>query len=107
MSVTAMKTLAATLLVFAVSAAAAADHVVVLKHKGFAPDTLRVKVGDAVEFRNEDVVGHEVFAESQAKKFDIETAPGESRKVVFDKTGKVEVGCSLHDGMQLTIKVGN
>ena len=101
-----MKGLVAALLLLGSAHVLAADHVVVLKKKVFSPESISVKVGDSVEFRNDDPVEHAVASQSEAKSFDFDPLPpGESRKVTFDKPGTVEVGCSMHDGMHLTILV--
>jgi plastocyanin len=95
------------LLILAAPIALAANHEVLLKGKAFEPESLSVKVGDSVEFRNADPVEHDVLSQSSAKTFDLDSVPpGESRKVTFDKPGTIEVECSMHDGMHLTIQVG-
>lgn len=86
--------------------AVAADHVVVLKKRAFEPETISIKVGDNLVFRNDDPIDHNVSSQSAAKVFEIETlAPGQSQKVAFDKAGTVEIGCSMHDAMHLTIQI--
>ena len=87
-------------------AAKAADTVVIQKDKAFSPVTLKVKVGDSVEFRNEDTIFHNVFSLSDVKSFDLGSYPkGQSRKVTFDKPGVVEVECAIHPQMHLKIEV--
>jgi plastocyanin len=84
----------------------AADHLVLLKQKAFEPEFVNVKVGDSVEFRNVDPFDHTVASQSAVKAFDFDPLPpGQSRKVTFDKAGKVEVDCGLHSSMHLTIQV--
>jgi plastocyanin len=94
------------LLILVGPVALAANHEVALKGKAFEPETLNVKVGDSVEFRNADPVEHDVLSQSKAKTFDLDSVPpGESRKVSFDQPGTIEVECSLHSNMHLTIQV--
>ena len=89
-----------------VTLAFAAEHVVDQKDKQFSKKTLKIKVGDAVVFRNSDAVAHNVFSLSDTKSFDLGSYPqGQSKTVVFDKPGKVEVECSIHPNMQLLIEV--
>ncbi len=99
-------------LAFAVSvsmaalAANAAEIVVSQKNKTFLPGTLKIKVGDTVEFRNDDTIFHNVFSLSDIKSFDLGSYPqGQSRKVIFDKPGIVEVECSIHPKMLMKIEV--
>lgn len=92
--------------VLAAAPALAADHVVELNKRAFAPESINIKVGDSVVFKNADPFDHNVSSASGAKVFEIETlAPGQSQKVAFDKAGTVEIGCGLHDAMHLTIQV--
>ena len=78
-----------------------------MKDKAFEKETLNVNVGDSVEFRNADPYDHDVLSQSTAKTFDLDSVPpGESRKITFDKPGTVEVECSQHSNMHLTIQVG-
>ena len=84
----------------------AAEHVVDQKDKQFSKKALKIKVGDAVVFRNSDTVAHNVFSLSDTKSFDLGSYPqGQSKTVVFDKPGKVEVECSIHPNMTLVIEV--
>lgn len=84
----------------------AADYLVSQKDKNFSPKTLRIKVGDSVDFRNDDLVSHNVFSLSDAKSFDLGAYPkGESRKVTFDKAGTVDVECAVHPAMRMKIEV--
>ncbi|MEQ9365804.1 MAG: methylamine utilization protein [Leptospirales bacterium] len=82
------------------------EIVVSQKDKQFAPQELKIKAGDSVSFRNDDPFFHNVFSFSETRVFDLGSYPqGESRKVVFDKPGEVEVECAIHDNMKLKITV--
>jgi len=84
----------------------AAEHVVSQKGKAFNVKTLKVKVGDAVKFVNEDPFSHNVFSLSAAKNFDLGTYPqGGAKSVTFDKPGTVEVECAIHPDMQMVVEV--
>ena len=84
----------------------AADHVIAQKDKNFSPTTLKIKVGDSVDFRNDDQFAHNVFSLSDVKSFDLGSYPkGESRKVIFDQPGTVDVECAVHPNMQMKIEV--
>ena len=70
------------------------------------PDTLYVRVGQPVEFRNTDNLGHNVNVHrrgSGATMFDVETDPQETYVHTFDRVGPYDVACSEHPGMQATL----
>lgn len=76
------------------------------KDKQFSKKAVKIKVGDVIEFRNSDPFAHNLFSLSDVKSFDLGSYPqGQSRKVTFDKPGKVEVECSIHPDMQMTVEV--
>lgn len=76
------------------------------KDKAFTQQSLIVKVGDTVSFKNEDPFFHNVFSLSDAKLFDLGSFPqGEARTVTFDTAGEVEVECAVHPEMVMTITV--
>jgi plastocyanin len=84
----------------------AATFTVLQQDKQFVPVTLKIKVGDSVNFRNEDPFYHNVFSLSDTKNFDLGSFPkGKFKTVVFDKAGKVDVECAIHPDMHLTIEV--
>lgn len=89
-----------------VLAAYAAEHVVAQKDKQFSVRQLKIKVGESVTFRNDDPYFHNIFSLSSARSFDLGSFPkGESRSVVFDKAGTVEVECAIHPEMKMTVEV--
>ena len=72
----------------------------------FRPELLVVGVGGEVVFPNDDVVSHNVFSVSRVKAFDLGLyRAGESRSVVFDRPGVVDVFCSIHENMHAMIVV--
>jgi len=72
----------------------------------FIPHVLPVLVGAAVEFPNNDKVEHNVFSLSRTKKFNLGSyKAGESKTVVFDKPGIVELRCDVHAEMAAYILV--
>jgi plastocyanin len=83
-----------------------AEQLIDQKDKQFSKKSIRIKVGDVVEFRNSDPFAHNIFSLSEVKSFDLGSyAQGQSKKVTFDKPGKVEVECSIHPNMQMAIEV--
>jgi plastocyanin len=86
----------------------AATFTVLQKDKQFVPVTLKIKVGDSINFTNEDPFYHNVFSLSDTKNFDLGSFPkGQFKTVVFDKAGKVNVECAIHPNMHLEIEVTN
>ena len=72
----------------------------------FIPHILPIPVGATVHFPNNDKVDHNVFSMSRAKKFNLGSyKPGESKTVVFDKPGIVEMRCDVHAEMAAYILV--
>ena len=104
-----MKGLSSLILVVACAVGASgawAQHTVAQKDKQFAPDDLTVKVGESVTFTNDDPYFHNVFSMSEAKTFDLGNFPsGEARSVTFDKPGTVDIECTIHPLMNMTITV--
>ena len=85
---------------------AATDHVVSQKNKTFSEAKLTVRAGDAVVFRNDDAVPHNVFSGSAGFAFNLKTqAPGTESQTTFEKAGTVEVRCAFHPAMKLTVTV--
>ena len=88
------------------SLAHGAEYEVTQKNKSFSAKKLKVKVGDKVNFKNEDPFFHNVFSLSDTKTFDLGSYPqGQSKPVTFDKAGTVEIECSIHPEMQMTVEV--
>ena len=72
----------------------------------FSPHVLPVPVGSSIVFPNNDKVDHNVFSMSRTKKFNLGSyKPGESKTVVFDKPGIVELRCDVHAEMAAYILV--
>lgn len=86
--------------------AVAAEFEVPQKNKAFTVKSLKIKAGDTVSFPNQDPFFHNVFSLSPAKTFDLGSYPkGETKKVTFEKPGKIDVECAIHPNMQMTINV--
>jgi len=74
----------------------------------FIPRVLAVVAGTTVEFPNNDKTFHNVFSNSDAKKFDLGLYPsGQSRSATFDKAGVVKILCNAHPHMEAYIVVKN
>lgn len=80
---------------------------VVQADEEFQPYVTAVVVGTTVLFPNEDKVGHHVFSQSAAKRFDLplHKRTEEPKPVVFDQPGVVSLGCNIHDWMSAYVVV--
>ena len=97
---------AAAVLALATGAIAASDHVVSQKGKSFSVKKLTVQAGDSVRFVNDDPFAHNIFSLSDTKSFDLGSyGQGQSKAVVMDKPGVVEVECAVHPDMKMTVEV--
>ncbi len=78
--------------------------------KQFVPGILYVRVGQPVEFRNTEDMGHNVTVNRRgtgAAVFNVETDPQQKYVHTFDGVGQYDVSCSLHPGMQATLIATN
>jgi plastocyanin len=73
----------------------------------FSPHVLPVMAGTTVEWPNNDQICHNVFSMSDAKQFDLGLYKGNppSKRVTFDKPGRVDVYCSIHSNMHCVVLV--
>lgn len=79
--------------------AQAAEVKIIISDFAFSPETLTIKVGDTVEFLNEDGTPHSGAREGKDA-FDTEAlSQGQSKKVTFSKPGEYTYNCSIHPSM--------
>jgi plastocyanin len=73
----------------------------------FSPHVLPVMVDTTVEWPNYDNIYHNVFSMSDAKQFDLGLYKGNppDKRVTFNKPGRVDVFCSIHENMHCIILV--
>jgi plastocyanin len=74
--------------------------------KQFVPNTLYVRVGQPVEFRNSEDMPHNVTVlrrGSGAEVFNVSTEPNNNYVHTFDRVGQFDVTCDIHPGMQATL----
>jgi plastocyanin len=87
-------------------APAASKAVIDQKDLKFIPRVIAVMVGKTVDFPNSDKTFHNVYSNSEAKKFDLGLyASGQSRSVNFDKPGVVKILCNVHPNMEAYVVV--
>ena len=97
---------AAVTLSLLVPAYAASTHAVGQLKKAFTVSVLKAKIGDTVEFRNDDEFAHNVFSLSDVQNFDLGSyKKGEKRAVKLEKEGVIEVECAIHPEMKMKIEV--
>ena len=83
-----------------------ATYTIDQKDKKFSKNYVKLSVGGAIDFRNSDPWMHNVFSLSDTKSFDLGSYPKpQSRRVVFDKPGKVDVECAIHPQMHMVVEV--
>lgn len=82
------------------------EYIVSQKGKAFTESHLVIKKGDSVNFLNEDPFFHNVFSLSDTKFFDLGSYPqNQSKSVIFEEAGTIEVECAIHPEMKMTIEV--
>ena len=80
--------------------------VITQKDAMFHPHVMPVVVGTEVRWPNKDDIFHNVFSISDAKTFDLGLYKDpDIGKVTFDKSGRVDVFCSIHSQMNCVILV--
>ena len=74
--------------------------------EAFVPHVLVVQAGTQVAFPNEDPFFHNVFSLSETKSFDLGRYPrGQSKSVMFDRPGIVQIFCHIHSDMSAIVLV--
>jgi plastocyanin len=69
-------------------------------NRAFAPDLLVIPVGSTVTFPNSDLVSHQIYSFSPAKRFQLPLYRGTPYPPVhFDQAGVITLGCNIHDEM--------
>ena len=97
-----------TLVAVGISAIAIAGAGVTVsqKDKAFSEKEITIKPGEAVTFKNDDTVAHNVFSATEGMEFNLKNqAPGSESSQTFDKEGDCEIRCAIHPKMKLTVHV--
>ena len=103
-----MKILLASIIlsIFLPVAALAQDHLITQKDLKFSVPIKVVKPGDRIVFSNEDSVIHNITSITDWFKFDLGALkPGMKKSVEFSDKGVIDVDCTIHPGMRLTVFV--
>jgi plastocyanin len=81
----------------------AATIQIVIKNLVYSPAVASAKVGDTIEFVNEDVLAHTATARNGD--FDVMTPPKKTVTYVLKKAGNVDYYCRFHPNMKATLKI--
>jgi plastocyanin len=97
--------------VFPAPRSAAEEHVVSQNGMQFQVnsskvETITIKAGDEVVFRNDDRLVHNVYSRTPGFEFDLGSMRrGTSAKHTFGKAGDVEIECAIHPHMKMKIQI--
>jgi len=99
--------LAAAVSILTLGTAKATDYAIVQANQHFAQETITVKAGDKLVFKNQDEVNHDIIVitpEGDSEDKGIQK-PGEDIQYVFAKPGVYKVRCNIHPTMKLNVTV--
>jgi plastocyanin len=84
----------------------AITHHVTIEAMKFSPARTSLRLGDKIEFKNQDLVPHTVTSEAVPPTFDSKTiSSGQSWTFSADGTGTFHFRCSFHPAMEGSIVV--
>jgi plastocyanin len=78
---------------------------VTMKGIAFNPAEVTIKAGDTVTWTNEDSVGHDVTGDAFKSGDAGGIGQGDTFEHTFDKAGTFDYVCTVHPGMEGTVKV--
>ena len=89
------------------SVAHAAEVAVSQANQQFSDETLKLKAGDVVAFKNADTVTHNIQIVNSDGDTDDKglQKPGETLKATFAKAGDYKVRCGIHPAMKIKVSV--
>jgi plastocyanin len=80
-----------------------ATYTIAIKDLAFGAAPSGIRVGDTVEWVNNDILLHSVTA--QDKSFDSDIAPDAKLRIVMEKAGVIAYFCKYHPGMKGQLNV--
>ncbi|HVV66301.1 MAG TPA: hypothetical protein VHC42_12595 [Rhizomicrobium sp.] len=80
----------------------AAQYSVVIANMKFGAAPRNARMGDVIEWRNDDIFRHTATVSGL---FDVDLKPGASGRVTLKKAGAFKVYCRYHPTMTMTLKV--
>lgn len=82
------------------------EYIVDQKHKTFKPQTLHLKVGDTITFKNSDPFSHNAYTDDEANEFDIGMQKsGTTKSIKIKKAGSFDIECAIHPTMLIKVDV--
>ncbi len=101
--------MAVSLLALSTSAAApppaAHRFQITINDLAFGASPAGIRIGDTVEWDNQDILVHSVTAQDQS--FDGDVKPGAKISFTMRRAGVIRYICKYHPGMQGTLNVGH
>jgi plastocyanin len=98
--------LVALIAIGGIAVAFAKEATISQKGKAFSVDTITIKPGDEVVFKNDDDVAHNVYTSSKGMEFNLKVQnAGTQAGQVFKNEGVAEVKCAFHPRMKVTVVV--
>lgn len=98
--------LVALIAVCGVAAVFASGATVSQKGKTFSEETVTIKPGDEVVFKNDDTVAHNVYSNTKGMEFNLKVQnAGTQSGQVFKGEGVADVRCAFHPQMKLKVVV--
>lgn len=96
--------LLALFVLFANTAMAEKSHEIMLEKIKFSVPLKVVKPSDQLTFTNGDKIVHNIISMTNDFQFDLGVVkPGESKSVKFNETGVVDIQCTIHPEMKMTL----
>ncbi len=100
------KTVMGVLLVILTGTAGATEYVIDQKDRKFSLPYLTIRPADKVKFTNKDDIVHNVVSTTPGNEFNLGTfRPGMSQVVEFHELGTVDVECTIHPNMRMSLFV--
>lgn len=80
------------------------EHIITQKNLKFSNPLKVVRPGDKLVFSNEDNVAHNIISLTNDFQFDLGVLKtGTSKSVTFKEQGVVDIQCTIHPGMKMTL----
>jgi len=95
---------AVTIFLLAIEVAFADKVLIVQKDLKFEPIIKVAKPNDIIAFKNEDTVTHNLVSFTKEFEFDLgKIEPGMTKSLQFSGAGVVDVECTVHPNMKMTL----
>ena len=96
------------LLLFYLNSAHAEQIIVTQNNLQFSNGVEVIKTNDIVTFKNEDNIIHNIVSLTKDFEFDLgKVKPGMEKSLRFKSAGVVDIECSIHPSMKLTLYVND